>query len=43
LTGNRQVYLEASSNDSLTLRPPHNSTAGFDLIRGHFVSDELRR
>lgn len=43
LTGNRQVYLEASSSESLTLRPPHNSTAGFDLIRGQFVADESRR
>lgn len=43
LTGNRQVYLEASSSESLTLRPPHNSAAGFDLIRGHFVTDDSRR
>ncbi|MBI3651286.1 MAG: pentapeptide repeat-containing protein [Acidobacteria bacterium] len=39
LTGTRQVYLQAVSNESLTLRPPHNATAGLDLIRGHFVKD----
>ena len=43
LTGDRKIYLEASSNDSLTLRSPHNSTAGFDLVRGHFVAGESRR
>jgi uncharacterized protein YjbI with pentapeptide repeats len=39
LTGPRQVFLEAASNESLTLRPPHNATAGLDLIRGQFVKD----
>jgi uncharacterized protein YjbI with pentapeptide repeats len=43
LTGHRQTWLEATSNPSLTLRPPHGSAVGVDLIRGHFVSDELRR
>lgn len=43
LTGNRQIWLEASSNPSLTLRPPHGSTVGVDLVRGHFVTDEQRR
>jgi hypothetical protein len=43
LTGNRQIWLEATSNPSLTLRPPHGSTVGVDLVRGHFVTDEVRR
>ena len=43
LTGNRQIWLEATSNPSLTLRPPHGSAVGVDLVRGHFVTDELRR
>jgi uncharacterized protein YjbI with pentapeptide repeats len=43
LTGNRQIWLEATSNPSLTLRPPHGSALGVDLVRGHFVTDELRR
>jgi len=43
LTGNRQIWLEATSNPSLTLRPPHGSAVGVDLIRGHFVTDEVRR
>jgi uncharacterized protein YjbI with pentapeptide repeats len=43
LTGNRQVWLEATSNPSLTLRPPHGSTVGVDLVRGHFITDEYRR
>jgi uncharacterized protein YjbI with pentapeptide repeats len=43
LTGHRQIWLEATSNNSLTLRPPHGSAVGVDLIRGHFVTDELRR
>jgi hypothetical protein len=38
LTGDRQVWFEATSNDQLTLRPPHGITSGIDLIRGHFVS-----
>ena len=43
LTGNRQIWLEATSNPSLTLRPPHGSAVRVDLVRGHFVTDELRR
>ena len=43
LTGNRQVWLEATSNPSLTLRPPHGSAIGIDLVRGHFVTDQHRR
>jgi len=43
LTGNRQIWLEATSNPSLTLRPPHGSVVGVDLVRGHFVTDEIRR
>ena len=43
LTGHRQIWLEATSSPSLTLRPPHGSAVGVDLIRGHFVTDELRR
>jgi hypothetical protein len=43
LTGNRQIWLEATSNPSLTLRPPHGSVVGVDLVRGHFVTDEVRR
>ena len=43
LTGNRQIWLESSSNPSLTLRPPHGSTVGVDLVRGHFITDEHRR
>jgi hypothetical protein len=43
LSGNRQIWLEATSNPALTLRPPHGSAVGIDLVRGHFVTDELRR
>jgi len=43
LTGNRQIWLEATSNPSLTLRPPHGSAVGVDLVRGRFVTDEVRR
>ncbi len=43
LTGNRQIWLEATSNPSLTLRPPHGAAVGVDLVRGHFVTDEIRR
>ena len=43
LTGNRQIWLEATSNPSLTLRPPHGSAVGVDLVRGHFITDEVRR
>lgn len=43
MTGNRQVWLESTSNPSLTLRPPHGSVLGVDLVRGHFVTEELWR
>jgi hypothetical protein len=43
LTGHRQIWLESTSNPALTLRPPHGATLGIDLIRGHFVTDDLRR
>ena len=43
LTGNRQIWLEATSNPSLTLRPPHGSAVGVDLVRGHFVTHKLPR
>jgi len=43
LTGNRQIWLEATSNPSMTLRPPHGSSVGVDLVRGHFVTDAVRR
>ncbi len=43
LTGNRQIWLESTSNPSLTLRPPHGSAVGVDLVRGHFVTDDVRR
>ena len=43
LSGNRRIWLEASSSESLTLRPPHGVVAGLDLIRGRFATDETRR
>jgi hypothetical protein len=43
LTGNRQIWLEATSNPSLTLRPPHGSAVGVDLVRGRFITEEARR
>jgi hypothetical protein len=43
LTGNRQIWLEATSNPSLTLRPPHGSALGVDLVHGRFISDKDRR
>jgi uncharacterized protein YjbI with pentapeptide repeats len=43
LTGNRSIWLEASSSSSLTLRPPHGAMLGVDLVRGHFVTEGLRR
>jgi hypothetical protein len=43
LTGNRRIWLEAASSESLTLRPPHGANTGIDLIRGRFVTDEQRR
>jgi uncharacterized protein YjbI with pentapeptide repeats len=43
LTGDRKVWIESASSESLTLRPPHGSTMGVDLIRGRFVTEESRR
>jgi uncharacterized protein YjbI with pentapeptide repeats len=43
LTGNRQLWLEAVSSESLTLRPPHGSAVGLDVVRGRFVIDDRRR
>jgi len=43
LTGNRQIWLEVTSNPSLTLRPPHGSAVGIDLIRGHFITEDHHR
>jgi uncharacterized protein YjbI with pentapeptide repeats len=43
LTGDRRVWLEAASGESLTIRPPHGSNVGIDLIRGRFVTEESRR
>lgn len=43
LTSQRQIWLEATSNPALTLRPPHGSAVGVDLVRGHFVADDHRR
>ncbi|HSO76456.1 MAG TPA: pentapeptide repeat-containing protein [Blastocatellia bacterium] len=43
LTANRQSWLEATSNPSLTVRPPHGAAIGVDLIRGHFVIDDHRK
>lgn len=43
LTGDRQIWLEAASEPSLTLRPPHGVAVGVDLVRGRFVTDEQRR
>jgi uncharacterized protein YjbI with pentapeptide repeats len=40
LTGKRRIWLEAVSNQSLTLRPPYGAAIGIDLIRGHFVTDD---
>jgi uncharacterized protein YjbI with pentapeptide repeats len=43
LTGNRQVWLEAATSQSLTLRPPHGAAQGVDIVCGKFVTDEGRR
>ncbi len=43
LTGDRRIWLESASSESLTLRPPPGSLMGVDLIRGRFVTEELRR
>ena len=36
------IWLEATSNPALTLRPPHGSAVGIDLVRGHFIADDRR-
>ncbi|HWP41769.1 MAG TPA: hypothetical protein VNO14_00945, partial [Blastocatellia bacterium] len=38
LSPDRRIWLESASSDSLTLRPPHGSTVGLDLVRGRFVT-----
>ncbi len=43
LTGNRRVWFEAASSESLTLRPPHGAAVGVDLINGRFITDDIRR
>ncbi|HXG91567.1 MAG TPA: pentapeptide repeat-containing protein [Blastocatellia bacterium] len=43
LAGNKQIWLEAVSNPSLTLRPPHGSAVGIDLVRGRFVIEDHRQ
>ncbi|HKY06387.1 MAG TPA: pentapeptide repeat-containing protein [Blastocatellia bacterium] len=43
LTGNRRVWFEAASSESLTLRPPHGAAVGVDLINGRFITDDVRR
>jgi uncharacterized protein YjbI with pentapeptide repeats len=40
LTGKRRIWLEAVSNESLTLRPPYGAALGINLVRGHFVTDD---
>ncbi|HEU4389082.1 MAG TPA: hypothetical protein VFV34_14875, partial [Blastocatellia bacterium] len=37
LTASREIWLEASSSEALTLRPPRGSVTGMDLVRGRFV------
>ena len=43
LTGTRQIWLEAASTESLTLRPPHGAALGIDIVSGRFVTEESRR
>ena len=40
LSPDKQIWLESASSVSLTLRPPHGSTVGLDLVRGHFVTQK---
>jgi uncharacterized protein YjbI with pentapeptide repeats len=40
LSHDRRIWLESASSDSLTLRPPHGSTVGLDLVRGHFITQK---
>jgi uncharacterized protein YjbI with pentapeptide repeats len=37
LSANREIWLESSSDETLTLRPPRGSVTGLDLVRGRFV------
>lgn len=39
LTSRREIWFEAASDESLTLRPPRGSVACLDIIRGRFVLD----
>ncbi|HEY6331157.1 MAG TPA: pentapeptide repeat-containing protein [Blastocatellia bacterium] len=43
VTGDRRVWLEAVSSDSLTLRLPHGVVSGIDLVRGQFVAENSRK
>jgi len=43
ITGDRRVWLEAVSLESLTLRPPPGVVCGVDLVHGHFVGGNSRR
>lgn len=43
VTGDRQVWLEAVSSDSLTLRLPHGVVSGIDLVHGQFVPENSRK
>ncbi|HLG16897.1 MAG TPA: pentapeptide repeat-containing protein [Blastocatellia bacterium] len=43
LTGDRRIWMQASSSKTLTIRPPHGFTAGIPVVRGRFVTEESRR
>jgi uncharacterized protein YjbI with pentapeptide repeats len=43
ITGDRRIWLEAVSNDLLTLRPPHGVISGIDLVRGRFIAGNSGR
>lgn len=43
LTGSRQIWIEAMSNPGLTLRAPHGSAVGIDLIRGCFSTERRKK
>jgi hypothetical protein len=38
LTATRDIWLEACSSDTLTVRPPRGSLAGLDVVRGRFAA-----
>jgi hypothetical protein len=42
LTCHRQVWLEVSSSESLTLRPPHGAAMGIDIVGGRFITEDSR-